>query len=237
LLRRTKIVATLGPATDDPKILDKLIEAGVDVVRLNFSHDRHEVHAKRAEAARERCQAHGKHVGVIVDLQGPKIRIGKFKNGPVTLAEGDKFIIDASHPLDAGTTERIGTTYKSLPQDVSRGSTLLLDDGRISLWVEKVEGTEVVCRVVNGGVLDNNKGINRQGGGLSAAALTARTSRPRPKSRPIISPFRSRARPRMSRRRAGCFRPRAAKAGLSPRSSAPRRSRTSRRLSAPRMWS
>ncbi len=170
--RRTKIVATLGPATDDPKILDKLIEAGVDVVRLNFSHDRHEVHAKRAEAARERCQAHGKHIGVIVDLQGPKIRIGKFKNGPVTLTEGDKFVIDASHPLDAGTTERIGTTYKSLPQDVSRGSTLLLDDGRISLWVENVEGTEVVCRVVNGGELDNNKGINRQGGGLSAAALT-----------------------------------------------------------------
>jgi len=172
LLRRTKIVATLGPATDDPKILDKLIEAGVDVARLNFSHDRYEIHAKRAEAARERSQAHGRHIGVIVDLQGPKIRIGKFKSGPVTLAEGDKFIIDASHPLDAGTTERVGTTYKSLPQDVSRGSTLLLDDGRISLWVDKVEGSEIICRVVNGGELDNNKGINRQGGGLSAAALT-----------------------------------------------------------------
>ena len=172
MLRRTKIVATLGPATDDPKILDKLIEAGVDVVRLNFSHDRYEIHAKRAEAARERSQAHGRHIGVIVDLQGPKIRIGKFKSGPVTLAEGDKFIIDASHPLDAGTTERVGTTYKSLPQDVSRGSTLLLDDGRISLWVDKVEGSEIICRVVNGGELDNNKGINRQGGGLSAAALT-----------------------------------------------------------------
>ena len=172
MLRRTKIVATLGPATDDPKILDKLIEAGVDVARLNFSHDRYEIHAKRAEAARERSQAHGRHIGVIVDLQGPKIRIGKFKSGPVTLAEGDKFIIDASHPLDAGTTERVGTTYKSLPQDVSRGSTLLLDDGRISLWVDKVEGSEIICRVVNGGELDNNKGINRQGGGLSAAALT-----------------------------------------------------------------
>ncbi|MBI3571409.1 MAG: pyruvate kinase [Gammaproteobacteria bacterium] len=170
--RRTKIVTTLGPSTDDPKVLDKLIEAGVDVVRLNFSHDRYEIHAKRAEAARERSQAHGKHIGVIVDLQGPKIRTGKFKSGPVTLAEGDKFIIDASHPLDAGTTERVGTTYKLLPQDVTRGSTLLLDDGRISLWVEKVEGSEIICRVVNGGELDNNKGINRQGGGLSAAALT-----------------------------------------------------------------
>ena len=172
MLRRTKIVATFGPATEDPKVIDKLIEAGLDVVRLNFSHDRYEIHAKRAEAARERSQAHGRHIGVIVDLQGPKIRIGKFKSGPVTLAEGDKFIIDASHPLDAGTTERVGTTYKSLPQDVSRGSTLLLDDGRISLWVDKVEGSEIICRVVNGGELDNNKGINRQGGGLSAAALT-----------------------------------------------------------------
>jgi len=170
--RHTKIVATLGPATDDLKVLDKLIEAGVDVVRLNFSHDVAEMHMKRAEAARERAAAHGRHVGVLVDLQGPKIRIGKFKNGPIRLAEGDKFIIDIDCPLDAGSQERVGTTYKPLIDDVSRGATLLLDDGRIVLWVDQVAGREVICRVVVGGELSNNKGINRQGGGLSAVALT-----------------------------------------------------------------
>jgi len=172
LLRRTKIVATLGPATDDPKVLDKLIEAGVDVVRLNFSHDLPEVHIRRAEMARERAAAHGRHVGVLVDLQGPKIRIGKFKDGPIRLAEGDSFTIDSDHPLDQGDKQRVGTTYKALPDDVVRGATLLLDDGRIVLWVDQVAGSEVVCRVVVGGELSNNKGINRQGGGLSAVALT-----------------------------------------------------------------
>ena len=172
MLRRTKIVATLGPATDEPGVLDRLIEAGVDVVRLNFSHDRPEVHARRAEMALERAQAHGREVGVLLDLQGPKIRVGKFKTGGVVLTEGDKFIIDTAHPLDQGMGERVGTTYTKLPEDVNRGSTLLLDDGRIALWVEQVEGTEVICRVVVGGELGDNKGINRQGGGLSAAALT-----------------------------------------------------------------
>ncbi len=170
--RRTKIVATLGPATDDPQVLDKLMEAGVDVVRLNFSHDLPEVHKKRAEAARERAHAHGRHVGILIDLQGPKIRIGKFKNGPVELTDGQKFIIDIDCPLDQGTAERVGTTYKPLVEDVSRGATLLLDDGRIVLWVDQVSGSQVICRVVVGGELSNNKGINRQGGGLSAAALT-----------------------------------------------------------------
>jgi len=172
LLRRTKIVATLGPATEDAKVLDRLIEAGVDVVRLNFSHDVHEVHAKRAETARNRAEAHGREVGVLVDLQGPKIRTGKLKNGSVTLVEGARFVIDADLPLDAGTVERVGTTYKQLPQDVARGATLLLDDGRLALWVEDVQGAAVVCRVTVGGELGNNKGINRQGGGLSARALT-----------------------------------------------------------------
>jgi len=170
--RRTKIVATLGPATDDPQVLDKLMEAGVDVVRLNFSHDLPDVHRQRAEAARERAHAHGRHVGILIDLQGPKIRIGKFKNGPVQLSDGQKFIIDVDCPLDQGTADRVGTTYKPLVQDVARGATLLLDDGRIVLWVDQVAGSEVICRVVVGGELSNNKGINRQGGGLSAAALT-----------------------------------------------------------------
>lgn len=170
--RRTKIVATLGPATDDPKIMDALIEAGVDVVRLNFSHDKSEVHCRRAEQVRDRAKAHGRAVGLLVDLQGPKIRVGQFKNGPVLLKEGESFIIDVKHPLDAGTAERVGTTYHDLINDVDRGTTLLLDDGRIVLWVDEVRDTEIICRVIVGGELSNNKGINRQGGGLSAKALT-----------------------------------------------------------------
>lgn len=172
MLRRTKIVATIGPGSENPKILDKLVEAGVDVIRLNFSHDLPEVHKKRAETARERAQAHGRTIGVLADMQGPKIRIGRFKNGPIQLAQGDKFTIDVDFPLDQGTAERVGTTYKPLADDVSRGATLLLDDGRIVLWVDQVAGSEVICRVVVGGELSDNKGINRQGGGLSAAALT-----------------------------------------------------------------
>ena len=170
--RRTKIVATFGPATEDPKVIDKLIEAGLDVVRLNFSHEGHEIHMQRAETVRERAKAHGREIGIIVDLQGPKIRIGKFKTGRVTLQEGETFILDVNHPLEAGTQERVGITYKALPQDVERGATLLLDDGRIVLWVDKVDGSTVVCRVVVGGELSNHKGINRQGGGLTAKALT-----------------------------------------------------------------
>ena len=172
MLRRTKIVATLGPATDDPKVLDKLIEAQIDVVRLNFSHDTQEKHRQRAEAARERASAHGRPIGVIADLQGPKIRIGSFANGAITLKEGDTLILDINHPLEAGNQERVGLTYKELPQDVDRGVTLLLDDGRIVLWVEQVEGPEIKCRVVVGGRLSDKKGINRQGGGLTAKALT-----------------------------------------------------------------
>lgn len=172
MLRRTKIIATMGPATDDPKVLDKLIEAQVDVVRLNFSHDVPEKHMERAEAARERAAAHGRTIGVMADMQGPKIRIGRFADKFIELVEGDSFILDIDHPLDAGTKERVGLTYKALPGDVERGVTLLLDDGRIVLWVDKVAGPEIHCRVVVGGRLSDNKGINRQGGGLSAAALT-----------------------------------------------------------------
>src|SRR3989344_1398214 len=172
MLRRTKIVATIGPATEDPKVLDKLIEAGLDVVRLNFSHDKHEVHLRRAETVRERAKAHEREIGIIADLQGPKIRIGKFKTGRITLREGDMFVLDVDHPLETGTQERVGVTYKTLPQDVDRGVTLLLDDGRIVLWVDNVDGNAVTCRVVVGGELSNSKGINRQGGGLTAKALT-----------------------------------------------------------------
>ncbi len=170
--RRTKIVATLGPATDDPKILDKVIEAGVDVVRINFSHGRPEEHLERAERVRNRARAHGRQVGVLADLQGPKIRIDRFKDGPVVLEEGKTFILDAALGPDDGNVERVGIAYKQLPEDVSRGDTLLLDDGRLVLWVDQVKGAEIICRVVVGGILSDRKGINRQGGGLSAPALT-----------------------------------------------------------------
>ncbi|MDT3707013.1 MAG: pyruvate kinase [Thiobacillus sp.] len=170
MIRRTKIVATLGPACADPKILDRMMEAGLDVVRLNFSHGSAQDHIDRAELVRALARTRGRAVGVLVDLQGPKIRIGKFKDGRITLAKGDIFILDAACPL--GDQTRVGLDYKELPNDVKRGVTLLLDDGRIELWVEEVRGTEIVCKVVQGGVLSNNKGINRKGGGLSAAALT-----------------------------------------------------------------
>lgn len=170
--RRTKILATLGPATDDPKMMDKVIEAGVDVVRINFSHGAPEEHIERAERVRNRARAHGRQVGVLCDLQGPKIRIDRFKDGKVNLAEGDTFTLDAACPSDAGDQERVGIAYKELPDDVSRGDTLLLDDGRLVLWVDQVEGPRIICRVVVGGVLSDRKGINRQGGGLSAPALT-----------------------------------------------------------------
>lgn len=170
--RRTKILATLGPATDDPKMMDKIIEAGVDVVRINFSHGAPDEHIERAERVRNRARAHGRQVGVLCDLQGPKIRIDRFKDGKISLTEGETFTLDAACPSDAGDQERVGIAYKELPDDVSRGDTLLLDDGRLVLWVDQVEGPRIICRVVVGGVLSDRKGINRQGGGLSAPALT-----------------------------------------------------------------
>jgi len=177
MLRRTKIVATLGPATDEPKCLDRLIQAGVDVVRLNFSHGLPEEHIQRAELVRNRARAHGRQVGVLVDLQGPKIRIERFASSPVHLEEGASFALDANCAPDAGDETRVGITFKPLPHDVSRGDTLLLDDGRIVLWVEDVVGPRIECRVVQGGDLCDSKGINRQGGGLSAGALTEKDRR------------------------------------------------------------
>src|SRR4030066_601997 len=170
MIRRTKIVATPGPASSDAKTLDRMMEAGLVVVRLNFSPGTAQDHIGRADLVRSLARTRGRAVGVLVDLQGPKIRIGKFKDGKITLAKGDTFILDAACPL--GDQTRVGLDYKELPNDVKRGVTLLLDDGRIEFWVEEVRGTEIICKVVQGGVLSNNKGINRKGGGLSAAALT-----------------------------------------------------------------
>jgi len=165
-------VATLGPATDGKDVLDDMIQAGMDVVRVNFSHGTKEEHIRRASEVRNRARAHGHQVGVLADLQGPKIRIERFREGRVHLEKDDHFILDAALPSDAGTSERVGITYKDLPADVSRGDTLLLDDGLLVLWVEEVAGPEIHCRVLVGGNLMNSKGINRLGGGLSAAALT-----------------------------------------------------------------
>ncbi len=172
MLRSTKIVATLGPASSDPAVLERMVRAGVDVVRLNFSHGTAEDHLARATLVKEIARKTGRTVAIMCDLQGPKIRVGKFKDGRVTLAKGQKFILDATCEL--GDEARAGLDYKELPRDVSEGAVLLLDDGKIVLEVTVVRGEEVHTLVRHGGVLSNNKGINRQGGGLTAAALTAK---------------------------------------------------------------
>jgi pyruvate kinase len=168
--RRTKIVCTLGPASSDPKLIAKMIEAGLDVVRINFSHGSAGEHAKNVETVRMLARAAGKTVGVLMDLQGPKIRIGRFENGRVTLRPGQRFLLDAKCKL--GNDERVGLDYVNLPKDVRPGDTLLLDDGFIVLGVAEVKGHQIVTVVEQGGVLSNNKGINRKGGGLTAPALT-----------------------------------------------------------------
>lgn len=172
MLRRTKIVSTLGPATDEPGVLERLIIAGVDVVRLNFSHGSPEDHRKRAEAVRELAAKHGRFIAVLGDLQGPKIRIARFSEGPVDLMLGDKFTLDAELPRDAGNRTQVGIDYKELPKDVNPGDKLLLDDGRLVLQVDSVEGMKIHTTVTVAGRLSNNKGINREGGGLTAPALT-----------------------------------------------------------------
>lgn len=172
MYRRTKIVTTLGPATDNEKVLSELVRAGADVVRINFSHGRSEDHARRVEMVRKVAAAQGKWVGVLGDLQGPKIRIERFVEGKVILQEGDPFALDVSLDAAAGTAQSVGVAYKSLPRDVKAGDVLLLNDGQIVLDVTSVQGPRIDTRVVVGGELSNNKGINRQGGGLSAGALT-----------------------------------------------------------------
>ena len=170
--RRAKIVATLGPATDDPHVMAELIKAGVDVVRVNFSHGRFEDHAKRVALVRDAALHVGRYVGILGDLSGPKIRIDRFANGPVQLEEGAAFTLDVSLDPAAGNETVVGCAYKELPRDVHAGDVLLLNDGLIVLTVDSVEGPRVYTRVTVGGELSNNKGLNRRGGGLSAGALT-----------------------------------------------------------------
>jgi pyruvate kinase len=170
MTRRTKIVATLGPSSSDAKTLTGMIEAGLDVVRLNFSHGTAQDHKERVELVRLLARRAGRAVGVLVDLQGPKIRIGKFKDNKINLVNGADFILDAECGL--GDEKKVGLDYVNLPKDVHKGDTLLLDDGRIVLQVKAVRGPRIHCVVQLGGVLSNNKGINRKGGGLTAPALT-----------------------------------------------------------------
>ena len=170
-VRRTKIIATLGPATDKPGVLKQIIAEGVDVVRLNLSHGTAEDHQRRAKEAREAAAELGREVAVLADLQGPKIRIEKFLAGPVILEPGQSFALDCRSEAPPGDVARIGVSYLNLNNDVKAGDILLLDDGLISLQVDKIDGTTIRTTVLAGGALSDRKGINRQGGGLSLTAL------------------------------------------------------------------
>ena len=170
--RRTKIVATIGPATESDEAIDSLIKAGIDVVRLNFSHGTPEEHRARAEKIRRIGLENNRHLAILADLQGPKIRLRKFKSGGVDLDVGDKLCLDTECPDGEGDDARVGVTYEKLPQDVKAEDILMLDDGRIVLQVDKVDGGKVHCHVQVGGYLSDNKGINLKGGGLTADVLT-----------------------------------------------------------------
>lgn len=172
VLRRTKIVATLGPATNKPGVLESIIKGGVDVVRLNFSHGDVNDHIELAKTVEKLAKLHGRQVGILADLQGPKIRIARFKEGSVVLEQGQQFVLNADLGSQDGDAHQVGIDYKQLVDDVHPDDTLLLDDGRIVLSVDRIDGSQIICKVVVAGTLSNNKGINRQGGGLSAAALT-----------------------------------------------------------------
>jgi len=171
--RATKIVATLGPASSDPAMLEEMIRAGVNVVRLNFSHGTAQDHIDRATLVREAAKRAGREVAIMADLQGPKIRVGKFAEGKVFLEHGQKFILDAAR-VELGDINAVGLDYKALPNEVKAGDVLLLNDGLIVITVDAVKGQQVHTTVKLGGELSNNKGINKQGGGLTAPALTAK---------------------------------------------------------------
>jgi pyruvate kinase len=215
MLRRTKIVATLGPATDDLEVLRGMCRAGLDVARLNFSHGNYDHHRKRLSLLREACRLEGRLVGILGDLAGPKIRIESFRDGAVQLVDGQAFALDTGLGPSAGTIEAVGCAYKNLPSDVAPGDTLLLNDGLIVLEVTRISGTRIDTRVVAGGELSNRKGVNRKGGGISAPALTD-------KDREDIVFAAGEV---LDRTR-----------GSSPRSSATRRSRTSPASWMPPTW-
>ncbi|MBM4191523.1 MAG: pyruvate kinase [Gammaproteobacteria bacterium] len=170
-MRRTKIVATLGPATDDVDVLTQMCHAGLDVARINFSHGTHQDHLRRIELLREASVRAGRYVAVLGDLAGPKIRIESFVDGAVQLVDGQPFALDTALDKSAGNSREVGVTYKALVADVMAGDALLLNDGLIILEVLSVKGTRIETKVVAGGELSNRKGVNRKGGGISAPAL------------------------------------------------------------------
>jgi len=172
MIRATKIVATLGPASASPEVLERMITAGANVVRVNFSHGSAAEHTATVRLVREIAARLGRDIGVLADLQGPKIRIGKFAQGRIDLAVGDRFTFDTE--CESGDQQRVGLDYKELVNDVHAGDTLLLNDGRVVMRVDRVGATTIDCTVTQGGALSNRKGINRQGGGLTAPALTAK---------------------------------------------------------------
>ncbi|MCP4882064.1 MAG: pyruvate kinase, partial [Gammaproteobacteria bacterium] len=176
-LRRTKIVATLGPATSSTDALRDIIKAGADVVRLNFSHGTAEDHQQRATNVLKAAEIEGRHVALLADLQGPKIRVAQFTNNKVQLKAGQEFILDPNMNREAGNEQAVGLDFPELGKDLNNGDILLLDDGRIVLEVMRIEANKVYTQVQIGGPLSNNKGINLQGGGLSAAALTDKDRR------------------------------------------------------------
>lgn len=177
MTRRTKIVTTLGPATDRDNNLEKIIAAGANMVRMNFSHGEAKDHIKRANDVREIAARLGKEIAIMGDLQGPKIRVSTFKDNKIQLSVGDLFVLDSDLEKGQGTKESVGLDYKTLPQEVKKGDLLLLDDGRVQMAVDYVEGNKVHTIVTIGGPLSNNKGINLKGGGLSAPALTDKDKR------------------------------------------------------------
>lgn len=171
-LRRTKIVATVGPASAPEPMLDTLIGAGVNVFRLNFSHGTADTHRDTAEKIRRCAEQRSEHVAILADLQGPKIRIGCFRDGPIMLTAGQPFTLDTALADDAGDSGQVGVSYPPLPTDCQAGDILLLNDGLLELEVNAINGTRVECTVRVGGKLSDHKGVNRKGGGLSARALT-----------------------------------------------------------------
>lgn len=177
MLRRTKIVTTLGPSTDKDDNLEGIIDAGANVVRLNFSHGSAEDHIQRAKEVRALAAKLDKNIAILGDLQGPKIRVSTFADDKVELSIGEQFVLDSDLPKGEGTKDAVGLDYKELPKDVAPGDVLLLDDGRVQLTVTEVRGNQVITEVLVGGPLSNNKGINKKGGGLSAAALTDKDKR------------------------------------------------------------
>lgn len=226
VLRRTKIVATLGPASSSPQMIGALIDAGMDVARLNFSHGSADDHRERARTIRRLAAERGRFVAIMGDLQGPKIRIARFADKQVTLLAGQAFTLSRSYPKDAGNASIVGIDFPELVHDCRPGDELLLDDGRIVLQVERVEGDEVHTTVLVGGALSNNKGINRRGGGISAPSLTDKDREDIRLAAELALDYVAVSFPRyghdIDEARAWCAPP-AARPGSSPRSNAPRR--------------